>query len=70
MMCRFCKRYTEYCREDRRAMLAYGKGFRAYAHLQCYIPTLTGEKWRARDIEMAVFQAQGDGRSLNVLPPL
>jgi hypothetical protein len=22
MMCRFCKRYTEYCREDRRAMLA------------------------------------------------
>jgi hypothetical protein len=37
MMCRFCKRYTEYCREDRRAMLAYRKGFRAYAHLQCYL---------------------------------
>ena len=51
MMCRFCKRYTEYCREDRRAMLAYGKGFRAYAHLQCYLEKKgrpAAEEWLRR----------------------
>jgi hypothetical protein len=30
---------------------------------------LTGEEWRARDVEMAVFQAQRDSLHLNPLPP-
>ncbi len=29
---------------------------------------LTGEEWRARDVEMAVFTAQREGMVLNVLP--
>ncbi len=31
---------------------------------------LTQEEWRARDVEMAVFQAQRDSLPLNALPPL
>jgi hypothetical protein len=31
---------------------------------------LTEAEWRARDVEMAVFQAQGDSFALNALPPL
>lgn len=32
-------------------------------------PTGTGDKWRARDVEMAVFTAQRNGLSLSILPP-
>ena len=32
------------------------------------LTALTEEQWRARDVEMAVFQAQGDSSALNPLP--
>lgn len=38
-------------------------------HTAQKLAMLTGEEWRARDVEMAVFQAQRDSRPLNPLPP-
>ena len=31
---------------------------------------LTSKQWRARDVEMAVFTAQRNGMTLNVLPKI
>jgi hypothetical protein len=39
-------------------------------HTAIKLQSRTGESWRARDVEMAVFQAQGDGITLNALPAL
>ena len=38
-------------------------------HTAQKLAMLTGEEWRARDVEMAVFQAQRDSLLLNPLPP-
>jgi hypothetical protein len=37
MICRFCKGPTGYDAPDGRTTVAYGKGFRSYAHLGCYL---------------------------------
>jgi hypothetical protein len=57
----------------------YGLSMRDFAFMRSWsdwcrhtarkLVALTEEQWRARDVEMAVFQAQGGSVALNALPP-
>ena len=54
----FMQQWTNWCRHTAQKLVALT------------LVALTKDEWPIRDVDVAVFQAQGDSLALNALPPL